>query len=50
MGVLNSMKADGTLLSIMKKYGDTALGIPDSFQLNPPISKDETTGEPTPPS
>jgi polar amino acid transport system substrate-binding protein len=39
IAALNSMKADGTLLAIMTKYGSNALGIPTSFTLNP-------TGEP----
>jgi polar amino acid transport system substrate-binding protein len=35
IATLNSMKADGTLLTIMKKYGSDELGIPKSFDLNP---------------
>jgi len=48
ISTLQSMQADGTLLNIMKKYGCPAVDVPTSFQLNPPISKDETSGEPTP--
>jgi polar amino acid transport system substrate-binding protein len=32
---LNAMKDDGTLLTIMKKYGSDELGIPKAFELNP---------------